>query len=60
MYSTYLVSISVVFEHLPDFDVYLCHNTSVQHQVFLPLFYTVPRSGIRSKVTQEECSLGRN
>lgn len=23
MYSTYLVSISVVFEHLPDFDDYL-------------------------------------
>lgn len=27
MYSTYLVSLSVVFEHLPDFDVYrsLCN-----------------------------------
>jgi len=51
MYSIYLVSISVVFEHLPGFDVYLSHNTSVQCQVFLPLFCRVTRSGIRSKVT---------
>lgn len=33
MYSTYLVSISVVFEHLPDFDVYLsqylCATSSI-------------------------------
>lgn len=54
MYSTYLVSVSVVFEHLPDFDVYLSHNTSVQFRVFLPLFYKVTRSEIRSKVTKEE------